>query len=224
MADDAEPKRPRRPFHRARVTLTMKAEPLRLPSNEPPAPEPETSPPPAEPEVEDGWGRLRPAKTTPPPAPAVAEVAAEPPAGRQGDALDLVTRRSRRRSSGSIDHATEMADRFALGDYTEALSIAELILGRAPDHEAARRIAKSSRERLEQLYTSRLGSLARVPVPALDASQVRWLGLDHRAAFLLSRADGTASIDDLVEISGMPRLEALKTLVELLELGAIRFS
>jgi hypothetical protein len=57
---------------------------------------------------------------------------------------------------------------------------------------------------------------------ALGDSQLRWLGLDHRSGFLLSRIDGLSTVDELLDVCGMPRLEALKTLSELLERGAIR--
>jgi hypothetical protein len=218
MADDDRNTPPRRRDKKSRVTLTLEAPPLRLPTDPaPPIPSRESEPELPIPDApEDAWSRNRPVSAAPPPSEPPVEVETD-----EGDALDLVTRRSRRKSSGSIDHSAEMADRYALGDYTEALRIAELILGRSPDHEAALRTAKGARERLEQLYTSRLGALSRVVHPAIDPSQVRWLGLDHRAAFLLSRADGELSVEELVDVSGMPRLEALKTLVELLDLHAI---
>jgi hypothetical protein len=39
---------------------------------------------------------------------------------------------------------------------------------------------------------------------------------------LLSRVDGLSTIEEVLDVCGMPRLEALKTLVDLLERGAIR--
>ena len=135
-------------------------------------------------------------------------------------ALGLV--QQTRKSHSALDLVAEMAERYALDDFTGALRIAELVLGRDPDHPDARRIAGESRRRLEHLYTSRLGGLARVPRVALPDADLRWLGLDHRAGFLLSRVDGQNTVDELVDISGMPKLEALKTLVELLDVGAIR--
>ncbi len=138
------------------------------------------------------------------------------------DALGLVAQT--RRSQPGIDLASEMAERFALDDFTGALRFAELVLGKQPEHPDARRVATESRRRLEHLYTSRLGGLGRVPSVAMRDADLRWLGLDHRAGFLLSRVEAGNCIEDLVDISGMPRLEALKTLVELLEVGAIRFA
>lgn len=135
-------------------------------------------------------------------------------------ALDLIERN--RPSSPDLDLAGEMAERYALGDFTGALKTAEFMLGRNPTDATALRYARSSRERLEQIYSSRLGTLERIPVVIVPDRSVRWLGLDHRAGFLLSRITGDHTVDEIVDVSGMPRLEALKTLVELLDLNAIR--
>jgi hypothetical protein len=196
---------------------------LQLP--EPRPPERPSAPPPGLERHEgvDAWERQGPRLTPPPFRPL--SIAAPLPLldGEAGGALDLVDRRSRPRTP-TPELAVEMSDRYALGDYTAALSLAELILGRDPADATAERVAMSSRARLGQLYRSRLGSLARVPRVAVDASEMRWLGLDHRAAFLLSRVDGEQSLADLVDVSGMPALEALKTLVELLDLGALELT
>lgn len=240
---DDQKQRPRSRFpKRERVTLKWETLPLALPGEPAGGDEDDESvelalpdvaaegepervpsiPPPGEPlEGADGWERQR-ARLTPPPFRPVSQAAASLLDEDDGGALDLVDRRSRP-ASQSGDLVVEMSDRHALGDYTAALRAAELILGREPAHEAAQRIAKSCRERLTMLYGSRLGSLARVPTVAVVGEEVRWLGLDHRAAFLLSRVDGQHTLAELVDVSGMPALEALKTLVELLEMGAIGF-
>jgi hypothetical protein len=136
-----------------------------------------------------------------------------------GGALDLV---DRSRPLLPPDLVSEMEELYALDDLTGALRHAELILGRVPDHEQAERCAANCRTRLVQLYTSKIGRLDRVAVQALGDSQVRWLGLDHRSGFLLSRVDGLCTVDELLDVCGMPRLEALKTLADLLDRGAIR--
>jgi len=131
------------------------------------------------------------------------------------DAIDLVEQ------SGSAppeaDLASEMADRSALRHSTGALSIAELLLGQRPDDEHARRYAEGSRQRLAQFYTARLGPLDRVPDVAVPESEIRWLGLDHQAAFLLSRVDGRSTVEEILHVVPMPHLDALKSLVELLD-------
>lgn len=141
-------------------------------------------------------------------------------------ALDLVDRGSdvdvqRADSVDGLDLAAEMRERFALDDFTGALRTAELLLGKEPDHREAQEVATKSVAKLELLYTSRLGAMSDVPRVAVPEGEVRWLGLDHRAAFLLSRIDGAHSIEEIIDVSGMPRLEALKTLVELRDLGAL---
>ncbi len=152
-------------------------------------------------------------------AKAAPEAAAE---AKGGGALDLVNRRQP--SEPNLDLAAEMTERFALDDFTGALRAAELILGLTPGHEDALRYARLCRERLDQLYTARLSSVGTVPRLAVPSTEIRWLGIDNRAGFLLSRIDGTHDVDELVDISGMPRLEVLKTLTELLDAGTITLS
>ena len=45
--------------------------------------------------------------------------------------------------------------------------------------------------------------------------------LDARCAFILSRVDGTFSIDDLLDISGMERDEAVRLVAMLVRRGAL---
>ncbi len=141
------------------------------------------------------------------------------PAPGEGDALDLV---DRSRPSQQLDLMGEMEELYALDDLTGALRYAELILGREPDNSQAKRCAENCRKRLLGLYSSKIGNLGAVPVPALGDAELRWLGLDHRSGFLLSRVDGVSTVEEVLDVCGMPRLEALKTLVDLLDRGAIR--
>jgi hypothetical protein len=143
----------------------------------------------------------------------------EPLEGGDGDALDLI---DRSRPSVQLDLVGEMEELYALDDLTGALRFAELVLGREPDNEQAKRCAENCRRRLLALYSSKIGNLAAVPVPAMSETELRWLGLDHRSGFLLSRVDGMATVEEVLDVCGMPRLEALKTLVDLLDRGAIR--
>lgn len=173
-----------------------------------------STPPPMQ--VSPGWleRALSKERLAPPAAPTEAS-----PTGTDGSALDLVEQA--RPSSLHADHAQEMADRFALGDFSGALVVAELILGQRPSDPAAARYAQASREKLEQLYGSRLGSLQARPRVVVAEANIRWLGLDHRAGFILSRVDGHSTIEEIVDTSGMPRLEALRTLCDLIDLRAI---
>lgn len=122
--------------------------------------------------------------------------------------------------SPSLIHR-EIADCFALGDYARALGAAELQLGLTPDDESAHQYAINSRVRLETRYTTRIGSLEYVFNLAVPAAKVKWLGLDPQAAVLLSLVDGQTTVAEVLEISEMGRLEALRLFTELLDAKAI---
>jgi hypothetical protein len=52
---------------------------------------------------------------------------------------------------------------------------------------------------------------------AVPSDQIRWLTLDHRAGFLLSLIDGGSTVDQILDISGMTRLDALRIMYQLLD-------
>lgn len=139
--------------------------------------------------------------------------------GLHDDALGLVDRC--RPSSAPSDLRSELVQRFDLGDFAGALRAAELLLGVLPEDGDGLRYAKACRACLEQRWMARLGSLDRVARVAVPAHEIRWLGLDHRAGFLLAQVDGCLDLESLLDISGMSRLEALQTLAELLGAGTI---
>jgi hypothetical protein len=111
----------------------------------------------------------------------------------------------------------EMKDRYAMGDFSGALLIAEGILESHPEDLEAPRYAQSCRDVLTQMYSARLGSLDQVVTIALPSDQIRWLTLDHRAGFLLSLVDGGSTVDQILDISGMTRLDALRIMFQLLD-------
>ena len=63
----------------------------------------------------------------------------------------------------------------------------------------------------------------RVPYVALGAEDLKRLPLDHRSGFLLSRTDGQTEVQLLVELSAMPREEAVYLLRNLADNGIIAF-
>jgi hypothetical protein len=114
------------------------------------------------------------------------------------------------------DPRRELQDRFALGDFSGALVLAEALLADTPRDAEVQRIAEDCRHKLQQMYLSRLGSVAQVPVIAVPRSELKWLSLDHRAGFVLSLVDGHSSVEELLDVASMPALEVLRTLFELL--------
>jgi hypothetical protein len=119
---------------------------------------------------------------------------------------------------------TDLRDRYAAGDFTGALTLAEAVLEQDPDHTDAKRYAQSCRDVLIQMYSARLGPLDQVAAVAIPADQVRWLSLDHRSGFLLSLVDGTSTVEEILDISGMVRLDALRIMYTLLEQQIISLS
>ncbi|WP_437638828.1 hypothetical protein [Sorangium sp. So ce854] len=116
----------------------------------------------------------------------------------------------------------QMQHRFDQGDFGGALVLAEGLLEENPKDLMARQYADSCVEMLRQMYQSRLGDGSRVLRLAVPPDQLRSLNLDHRAGFLLSCIDGSSSIDEILDVSGMPTLEALRILYELVQEGIVR--
>lgn len=110
-----------------------------------------------------------------------------------------------------------MKDRFAMGDFSGALEVAEQILARTPHDLEARSLSEKCRDVLLDMYSSKISGLDRTPKIVMSPDQIRWLSLDHRAGFMLSMIDGISSVDDLLDVSGMQRLDALRILCTLLD-------
>ncbi len=113
------------------------------------------------------------------------------------------------------DPVAEMTERFSLGDYTGALEMSELILAEDPGNLEAAECGENCRSVLEGMYVAKLAPLDRAPVVVVPRTQMRWLSIDHRAGFVLSLVDGAVSVETILDLSGMPRLDALRILHEL---------
>ena len=122
------------------------------------------------------------------------------------------------------DVAVEMRERYAVGDFTGALVMAEAALEADPGDQEARRYVSTCRDILQQMYTARLGSTDLVPRVTLSSDQIRWLTLDHKSGFLLSCIDGYSTIDEILDVCGMPPLDALRILCDLVQQNVIAVS
>jgi hypothetical protein len=118
----------------------------------------------------------------------------------------------------------EMQECYAVGDFSRALSIAEEILSRTPDDAAARRCAQNCRDVLTQMFAARIGPLDQVITVVISPDEIQWLTLDHRAGFLLALVDGQSTVDEILDISGMTRLDALKIIFDLTERQVVRLA
>src|SRR5206468_3215983 len=115
----------------------------------------------------------------------------------------------------------ELRDREEHDDFTGTFDLAERILQRVPDDPAARGAYERAAENLIRMLESKLGDLKAVPAVKIPADEVIWLNLNHREGFVLSQVDGLMRYDDILDVCGMPRLEALRILVSLVSDGVI---
>ncbi len=77
---------------------------------------------------------------------------------------------------------------------------------------------------LEAHYLAQIGDLRAIPHRMMDLAKMTSLSLDHRAGFLMSRMDGHSTLEELLDVSGMARLETLKLVCNLLEHRLIRLA
>ncbi len=116
-----------------------------------------------------------------------------------------------------------MRERFSLGDYTGALEMSELILAEEPGNLEAAECGENCRTVLEGMFAAKLGPLDRVPMVVVPRTQMRWLSIDHRAGFILSLVDGSSSVEMILDVCGMPKLDALRILHELVQQKIVAF-
>lgn len=120
------------------------------------------------------------------------------------------------------DPEAEMLQCYERGDYAEAISLADLVLADAPESLVALECRSKSGTALEAIYAARLGSMSHLPIVVMTPEQLDGLEIDHRAGFLLSLVDGASTLETILDMCGMPRLDALRILRELVQLGVIR--
>lgn len=120
------------------------------------------------------------------------------------------------RAAADEAFAQRMLERLAAGDYAGALIAAESLLEFRPLDADASDTAQIARTELRRTYIERVGSLERVPrlcMPLEGLLSHPWV--DARAAVLVARVDGVASVREVVEGAGMHTTEALRVLSEL---------
>jgi hypothetical protein len=146
----------------------------------------------------------------PPKAPSVPPA----PAGEDDEARTVV------HVGGRVELA-QVTRQIDAGDYATALALAERALEQAPEDQAARRYVELCRKMLGRLYLGALGQRGHVPRVAVPASRLPELALDRWAAFVISRVDGESTIEDILDIAGLPRLDTLRILYELVQEGVL---
>lgn len=111
----------------------------------------------------------------------------------------------------------EARDHFGLHDFDGVLSRIEALPPELQQGEEARNLVAEARRNLLRMYESKIGDFERVPRVIISDEEVIWLNLNHRAGFILSQIDGMVTFEDLVSLSGMPRLDTVRILADLID-------
>jgi len=119
----------------------------------------------------------------------------------------------------TIDEARRLLED---GDPEQALFILGRLLEVLPLHTEAAVLSDECRVALERQYVERIGALSSVLVVAVSPAELTEFGLDHLSGFLLSLIDGHTDVETVVDLSGRPRLLALKHLASLVSRGILQ--
>lgn len=118
----------------------------------------------------------------------------------------------------TIDQARRL---HADHQHEQALFVLNRVLEIAPLHPDAKRLSVECRAALEEECLNAIGSEATILVLAVTSDQLKGFALDHVSGFLLSLADGTLAVEAILDVSGLPRLLALRHLRSLVDLGLL---
>jgi hypothetical protein len=133
-----------------------------------------------------------------------------------GEATDDRTRRR-------ITRLLELAGEWnQAGQLDRAVCAVDLALSEEPNSALAQKLITRHKDTVMALFQAYLGDLERMPHLAKALHELGNAPIGPRAAFLLSRIDGTITIDELLDVSGMPRLEAYRHLCQLYLRGILR--
>ncbi|MBA3500875.1 MAG: hypothetical protein M4D80_37290 [Myxococcota bacterium] len=108
------------------------------------------------------------------------------------------------------------------GELERAVAAVDLALSEDPNSALAQKLIHRNRETMMTVFQAYLGDLMRTPQLARPLHELASAPISPRAAFLLSRIDGLLSIDEILDVCGMPRLEAYRHLCQLFLRGILR--
>ena len=127
--------------------------------------------------------------------------------------------RTRRRITALLERATEWGQRAEL---ERSVTAVDLALSEDPNSALAQKLIHRNRDTIMNAFQGFLGDLQRTPVLARPLHELGSAPISPRAAFLLSRVDGILSLDEILDVSGMPHLEAYRYLCQLFLRGILR--
>ena len=117
-------------------------------------------------------------------------------------------------SLGAASSATSSRAALQRRAFREAFDTAEMLVEARGGIDAP--ALSGDLELVFASYAAIIGDLTLIPSHGKASP-----GLDSRSAFLLSRMDGSTSADDLLDVSGMPRGQALRILAKLVASGVV---
>ena len=127
--------------------------------------------------------------------------------------------RTRRRITDLVERAVAWS---GITEIEKAVIAIELAFNEDPNSALAQKLIHRNRDTIMTIYQSYLGDLERQPHLARPLHELGTTPIGPRAAFLLSRIDGMLSLDEILDVSGMPRLEAYRHLSQLFLRGILR--
>ncbi len=127
--------------------------------------------------------------------------------------------RTRRRITALLERAAAWGQR---SDLERSVTAVDLALSEDPNSALAQKLIHRNRDAIMNAFQGFLGDLQRIPALARPLHELASAPISPRAAFLLSRVDGTLSLDEILDVSGMPRLEAYRYLCQLFLRGILR--
>jgi hypothetical protein len=137
---------------------------------------------------------------------------------RRDPARDAREERIRRRVSERLREAQEAAEK---GDFVVAVTAVEAAQKDDEEGSIAPVLLHRHRDLLYRIYEGHIGDMTAVPLVAVPLHEIAAQALDHRTGFLLSRIDGMLTFEDILDVAGMPRMEAYQILSNLLRRGVI---
>lgn len=139
------------------------------------------------------------------------DIAEDPSAAARRRAAEMVDRARAEFDAGSMEAAAEAAE-FALseGERAPPPGIAEVI--------------EPARPLFHRVFEAHVGPGQGVPTVSLTAHEISAMTFDHRTGFLLSRIDGTLTIEELMDVSSMGGFETFRILSSLLRSGIVSVS
>ncbi len=127
--------------------------------------------------------------------------------------------KTRRRINTLFERALQWSQS---GELDKSVAAIDLALSEDPNSALGQKLIHRHRDQMLNVFQAFLGDLQRQPMLARPLHELANAPISPRAAFLLSRIDGQLSMDELLDVSGMPRIEAYRYLCQLFLRGILR--